>query len=78
MRNCKAFGVMVIPYWESALFWPLNCECNGRFKTCVQDCLDLPTKRHFPLPFGSGMFGNQNLKFRIIVLKLCFEEADGS
>ena len=26
MKKCKALGVIVMPYWESAPFWPLICE----------------------------------------------------
>ena len=26
MKKCKAFDVIVLPYWESAPFWPLISE----------------------------------------------------
>ena len=73
-KKCKAFGVIVLPYWESAPFWPLICENKGKFKSCVQDCIDLPTEKMFytPCRSGEGIFGNQNLKFRMLALRICF------
>ena len=79
MKSCNPFGVMVIPYWASAPFWPLLCESKGCFKKFVLDCIDLPTEKVFYTKYksGNGIFGNQNLKFRMIALRICFEEVGG-
>ena len=76
IRSCKAFDVLVTPYWQSVLFWPLS---KGKFKNFVQDWTDFPTEKTYFTPCRSGndIFGNENLKFKMIALKLCFEEADG-
>ena len=60
MKKCKAFGVIVLPYWESAPFWLLIRENKGKFESCVQDCIDLPTEKMFYTPYrsGEGIFGN--------------------
>ena len=73
MKKCKAFGVIVLPCLEFAPFWPLFCENKGK-KSCVQDCIDLPTEKLFYSPCRSGedMYGNQNLKFRTFALRICF------
>ena len=47
MERCNAFGVMVIPYWESAPFWPLLCVSKGCFIKFDLDWLDLPTEKVF-------------------------------
>jgi hypothetical protein len=41
-----AHGVLVIPCWKSAIFWPFICP-NGCFIKEVVDWFDLPTERHF-------------------------------
>ena len=55
MERCNAFGVMVIPYWESAPFWPLLCVSKGCFKKFVLDCIDLPTEKGFTLNVSQEM-----------------------
>ena len=42
----QAIGVLVIPYWKSAIVWPFICQ-NGSFVTDVFDWFDLPTKKHY-------------------------------
>ena len=77
MKKCKAFGVVFFPYCESAPLCVLICENKGKFKSCVQDCIDLPTEKMFYTlcSSGEGIFGNQNLKFRMLALRMCFEKA---
>ena len=78
MESCNAFGVMVIPYWESAPFWPLLCESKGCFKKFVLDSIDLHIEVfHTKCKSGNGIFGNQNLKFRMIALRIFFQEVGG-
>lgn len=74
MKKCKAFGVLVIPWWESAPFWPLLCDAKDDFSSFVCDWLELPTGKKYYLPCKSdeGLFGNEDLNFRMIAIRLCF------
>lgn len=36
-------GTLIIPYWPSASWWPLLITKQGRWKSFVTDCLELPT-----------------------------------
>ena len=39
METSKAKGVLVVPRWESAYYWPLICGEDGVFKEFVKDSL---------------------------------------
>ena len=73
MKRCEAFGVMVIPRWESASFWPLLCDAKGNFSSFVCDWLELPPDKKYYLPCktGEGLFGNEDLNFMMIAVRLC-------
>ena len=55
------------------------CVSKGCFKKFVLDSIELPTEKVFYTKFKSGnvFLGNQNLKFRMIALRICFEEVGG-
>ena len=36
---CQCRGILVIPYWPSAPFWPFLVECRGVFRSFVIDFL---------------------------------------
>ena len=36
---CHCQGILVVPYWLSAHYWPLLVEREGAFKSFVADCL---------------------------------------
>ena len=55
MRSCKAFGVLVIPYWQSAPFWPLICERKDEFFSLSRIVLIYLQKRHITLHVGEEM-----------------------
>lgn len=40
----------------------------------VKDLFDLPLQKHYYIPCndGSGIFGNEDLKFRMLALKIAF------
>ena len=71
----RASGVLVIPCWRSAAFWPILCP-GGKFIPNVIDWFDLPTAKEFytTCKNGRGMFGNADLKFRMLALRLNFQE----
>lgn len=69
-----ASGVLIVPCWKSAAFWPLLCP-DGQLIGNVSDWYDLPTEKQFytPCKNGIGMFGNEDLKFRMLALKISFK-----
>lgn len=69
----RARGVIVIPLWESAVFWPMLCP-NGIFIRQVVDYIDLPTEKTYYVKSKTnrGLFGTQNLHFRMLALKVDF------
>lgn len=69
----KAYGVLVLPCWNSAVFWPFLCP-NGNFRKEVIDWFDLPTQKQYYVKCknGKGIFGNTDLHFRMLALKVDF------
>lgn len=74
MAYCKAEGVLIVPEWRSASFWPLICEHDGKFCTFVKDMIVLPSEKEYYVPCKNsvGIFGTEDLKFRMIALKIEF------
>ena len=50
MILCPAYGVIVLPLWRSANFWPLLCCQYGYFIHNVTDIIDLPTNKSSYVP----------------------------
>jgi hypothetical protein len=73
MSADQAVGVLVVPCWPSAIFWPDLCP-NGNFISNVSDWFDLPTNMSYytACSNGKGLFGNADLKFRMLALNLNF------
>ena len=71
-----AKGVLVIPCWKSAIFWPLLCP-NGTFIPQVTGFIDLPTSKNFftKCKNGKGIFGNKDLNFNMVVLEVNFSDS---
>ena len=74
MSVCRAYSVLVAPLWRSSSFWPMLCTENGSFVRNVIDMIDLPTDKasYSPCKNGRGMFGNDDLKFRMLALRIDF------
>ena len=72
-KVCYAVGVIVVPLWKSASFWPLIWNGNSFIKNVI-DWIDLPVAKEYYIPCknNSGMFGKENLKFRMLALKVDF------
>ena len=47
---CKAQGTLVVPWWESAPFWPLLCPKGGKWASFVVDCGTLPLSEELIRP----------------------------
>ncbi|XP_053382628.1 uncharacterized protein LOC128549601 [Mercenaria mercenaria] len=73
MQSDKISGVLIVPSWSSANFWPLLCV-GGRFISNVVDWIELPTNKenYTACINGAGIFGNEKLKFKMLALRLIF------
>ena len=73
MRREKVKGVLDLPFWESAMFWPMICR-RHEFFPFVKEWMDLPISKEFytKCKNGSGLFGNKDLDFRILALYVEF------
>lgn len=69
METDRAHGVLVLPYWKSAVYWPLICP-SGQFSSNVIDWFDLPTSKMYNT--FCKMFGNADLRFRMLALFIDF------
>ena len=74
MENCKAKGILVLPEWRSANFWPLLCANDREMKPFILDWMYLPTEKCFytPCKNGIGIFGTEDLKFNMLALYVNF------
>lgn len=74
MKFCKARGVLVVPKWKTANYWPLICPENGEFASGIKDLMCLPTSKEFYTPCQNkiGMFGVKNLSFDMLAILLDF------
>lgn len=74
MKMCKAYGLLVIPLWKSAPFWPLLCTGEGVFEPFVMNSVELPVQKQYYLSCktGTGMFGNYDLRFPMLAVQLSF------
>ena len=60
---CRCRGILVVPYWPSAHYWPLLVERGGVFKSFVADCLYVENGKDVFLHGGnkSSLFGKTGL-----------------
>ena len=72
IRGNKITGVLVVPLWESATFWPLLCKTKGRFYYFVKDFLifddldSLIVPGHCPL----NLVGSENFRGALIAMQI--------
>jgi len=73
-ENCKCKGILVVPHWPSAPFWPLICPSGKSFASFVWDWCDLPLSEHLFLcgRGGLGFFDGSMPNSRILALLLDF------
>ena len=73
MITDKVYGVLVLPCWRSAVFWPFLCP-NGLFRKEIVDWFDLLTQKEYYIKNknGRGIFGNIDLRFRMLALNVDF------
>ena len=77
MRSCRAQGTLIVPLWRSAPFWPLLTSDGSHLAHFVEDWVDLPPLKT-TLCLGchsSGVFGRENLNFRVLAVRINFRSA---
>ena len=74
MENCRAKGILVVPEWRSANFWPLICSTYGQIKSFILDWMYLPQEKSFytTCKNGIGLFDTEDLKFNMLALYIQF------
>ena len=74
MERCKARGTLVIPKWESANFWPLLVNGDGKFKGFIKDYDEYVRPFNFFVNSSnvSRVF-HKNFESNVLVLKICYQ-----
>ena len=77
MKQCNAYGTVILPVWKSASFWPFICPNGDGFIREVVQVLDLPTNKSsfYPGKGNKSVFGNIDLPFRVIALRVDFRKS---
>ena len=68
---CKARGVLIIPLWKGAVFWPCLCPDGIHSAKCVTDWVALPEFNSPATVKGrtyNSMFHGQLLSFKLIAV----------
>ncbi len=71
---CRAVGTLMVPYWPSALFWPLPHPCEEWFAYFVEGIRELPWCDGLTLPGLSGcnLFKEGRPNTKVIALRCNF------
>ena len=73
MKNCRVVGTLIVPLWLSAPFWPMLSVDGIHFKDFVISFMVIPTTKEFFTPgFCNSIYGNQDLSFRVLALRVQF------
>ena len=77
MWSCCTQGTLIVPLWRSAPFWPLLTTDGSHLAHFVEDWVDLPPlKATFCMGcHSSGVFGRENLNFRVLAVRINFRSA---
>lgn len=68
MKICKSSGVLIVPEWKSAYFWPLLTPDGKVFYDFVKDCLVLDP---YFISTENSIFSGI-VKFRTLALLIAF------
>lgn len=76
MKQCCAYGTLIVPLWRSASFWPYLCPSGDGFISEVVGVICLPTNKdlYFPGKGNKSIFGKCDLPFHMIALNMDFRE----
>ena len=53
LKQCRACGSVVLPYWPSASFWPLIVDDHGFIKEAIAH-VELPVGEDYYVPGKAG------------------------
>lgn len=73
MFNCRAKGVMVVPKWKSALFWPMIWNSTeNKFYSFVTDYVEFNHPKNFFLPGSDkqSIFAQSPFNSNVVVLRM--------
>lgn len=73
LKKCRAMGVLVVPKWQSAYYWPLLTQADGRYQRGVKDVIEFLKPNNFFKSDTSKIF-NGNFKSDVAVFLLNFME----
>lgn len=72
-KACKAGGTLLVPYWPSAVFWPMIYNDSDRFADFVLDVIELPQVQDTIIPGRRGhSIAMANPSFKMLALKFQF------
>ena len=72
IRQDKAKGILIIPVWKSAPYWPI-IQKNDIFHEFIKDIHYLPQKDCIFTGDGkNGVFADNPLKFKMVALRIVF------
>ncbi|CAC5383428.1 unnamed protein product [Mytilus coruscus] len=68
---CRAKGVLVVPKWISASYWPSFVDMNGKYLPCIVDSVEYkyPTNFFTPGSDKSSIFATQTFQSSVLVLR---------
>jgi hypothetical protein len=77
MKQCLAFGTIIVPLWRSTSFWLILSPSGEGFIKEVKRCINLPTNKIFfdPGKGKKGVLGNIDLPFRMLALKIDYKKS---
>jgi hypothetical protein len=72
LRQDKAKGILIIPFWKSAPYWPI-IQKNCIFHEFIKDIHYLPQKDCIFTGAGkNGVLADNPLKFKMVALRIVF------
>jgi hypothetical protein len=72
LRQDKAKGILIVPVWKSAPYWPI-IHTKGIVHKFIKDIHYLPQKYCIFTGAGkSGVFADNPLQFKMVALRMVF------
>lgn len=72
LRYQRATGVLVVPKWKSAPFWPMIVDKCGRYQAFIRDYIEYAKPQNFFVPGSdkSSIFAKRVFDSNVLVLKI--------
>ena len=74
MKACNAAGILIVPLWESAHFWPVICSHSLHWSSFVHDWVILPNLPNLFIrgKANNSIFGAGPLGLSLVALRIDF------